>query len=161
MAAITSLVANAVEGLTAEQVTVTDQRGNVLAGPEAASQSAKSDRERTAELEDETEARILSLVEAVVGPGNARVAVNATVDWTNSTTVSEAFTPVTDTNGTQLRTNVSSSVETNTLDEAQGILGAGDVTELNDGNVVAAQIDSSFLVDRAVTTVENLSLIHI
>jgi flagellar M-ring protein FliF len=155
VAAITSLVANAVEGLTAEQVTVTDQRGNVLAGPEAASQSAKSDRERTAELEDETEARILSLVEAVVGPGNARVAVNATVDWTNSTTVSEAFTPVTDANGTQLRTSVSSSVETNTLDEAQGILGAGDVTELNDGNVVAAQIDSSFLVDRAVTTVEN------
>ena len=79
--AIASLVSGAVEGLTREQVTITDQDGTVLTAPGATNGAPADDLERTRELEANIAGDVLAIVEAVAGPGNARVAVNATVDW--------------------------------------------------------------------------------
>ena len=108
--AIASLVSGAVEGLTREQVTITDQDGTVLTAPGATNGAPADDLERTRELEANIAGDVLAIVEAVAGPGNARVAVNATVDWSATSEVSEVFSPVLD-NGEQLRSAASTVIE--------------------------------------------------
>ncbi|MCE8517698.1 flagellar M-ring protein FliF [Ruegeria pomeroyi] len=68
--AIRYLVASAVSGMAAEGVTVIDSNGNVIGTPEAATSSTSEDR---AQLMRE---RVLRLVEARVGRGNAIVEVS-------------------------------------------------------------------------------------
>ena len=65
---------------------------------------------------------VLAIVEAVAGPGNARAAVNATVDWSANSEVSEVFSPVLDDNGEQLRSAASIVIESDDPTTAEGIL---------------------------------------
>ena len=153
--AIASLVSGAVEGLTREQVTITDQDGTVLTAPGATNGAPADDLERTRELEANIAGDVLAIVEAVAGPGNARVAVNATVDWSATSEVSEVFSPVLDDNGEQLRSAASTVIESDDPTTAEGILGTGDIDTLGVASTVRADVDADFLVDRSVKTVES------
>ncbi len=81
--AIQHLVASAVEGLTPSRVSVVDEKGQLLAGGDgdnsAASVQAALDS-RKASYEERVRRQVEGIVASIVGPGRARVEVNATLD---------------------------------------------------------------------------------
>jgi len=94
VATIRNLVATAVPGLSPTRITLADDSGRLLASPsddDAASSAALEDRR--ADVEERLRARILNIVEGVVGPGAARVAVTAELDRESSTATSLVFDP--------------------------------------------------------------------
>ncbi|MCP2679202.1 flagellar M-ring protein FliF [Maricaulaceae bacterium NA33B04] len=94
VATIRNLVATAVPGLSANRITLADDTGRLLASPsdgDMASTAALEDRR--ADVEERLRTRILDLVEGVVGPGAARVAVTAELDHASSTSTQLQFDP--------------------------------------------------------------------
>ena len=77
--AIRYLVASSVPGLSAEQVAVLDANAGVVLSP-GKIDSVQSGQNRTEERERKMEADILNILEARVGPGNARVQVALEID---------------------------------------------------------------------------------
>jgi len=152
---VSALVAGAVEGLAVEQVTISDQNGTVLSAPGVNPGQPANDFERTETLEASIAADVLAIVEAVAGPGNARVAVNAAVDWSSTSEVFEVYTPVVNDNGEQMRSASSTMVESDDPTTAEGILGAGDVAALAAATTVRADVDANYLVDRTIRTIES------
>lgn len=119
--ALKNLVAGAVPNLKPDRVTIIDERGKMLAGPDdgdgagAAAESARN------ETEERLRKTIKDLVEGVVGVGKARVQVTADLDLNRVTTQEEKFDPdgqvvrSTQTNaenGKQLQPNASGGVST-------------------------------------------------
>ncbi len=82
--AISHLVANSVEGLEPENVTITDTRGRILSenrdpnGMLAMSSDQLAFRRK---VERDLEQKALAVLEKRVGPGNATVRVNAVLNW--------------------------------------------------------------------------------
>jgi flagellar M-ring protein FliF len=76
--AIVSTVANSVQGLTASNVVVTDDQGHVLAGSSDSIDTAAAQAKDL--VEQQTETKIETLIDAALGPGHASVAVSADVD---------------------------------------------------------------------------------
>ncbi len=94
VATIRNLVATAVPGLSANRITLADDSGRLLASPsdgDMASNAALEDRR--ADVEARLRTRILDIVEGVVGPGAARVAVTAELDRESSTSTSVQYDP--------------------------------------------------------------------
>lgn len=94
VATIRNLVATAVPGLSPTRITLADDTGRLLASPsddDGASSAALQDQR--ADVEERLRARILNIVEGVVGPGAARVAVTAELDRESSTATSVVFDP--------------------------------------------------------------------
>jgi len=93
---VTRLVAMAVPGLDAKNVTITDTQGNILGGGggEGSPASAASARmELESAYERNTQAKLDAMLAAILGPGKAVVAVDATLDLDKSSVVSEDFDP--------------------------------------------------------------------
>ncbi len=91
---IRNLVATAVPGLSPNRITLADDSGRLLASPtdgDAVSGAALEDRR--ADVESRLRARILDMIEGVVGPGAARVAVTAELNRESSTSTETAFDP--------------------------------------------------------------------
>lgn len=106
--AIRNVVASSVPGLKPEKVTVTDTSNRTLAaGSDDQGFSAASARDAKSTTEQQLQARVLDIVEGVVGPGAARVQVTADIDHSRSTTQQQTYDPdgqvvrSTSTNGTQ------------------------------------------------------------
>lgn len=99
IAAIVHLVANAVEGLGADHVTVVDTKGRLIfkgeGGGEAASllSNAQLDYKRT--VENEIKENVQTMLEGIVGAGRAIVRVNAEVDFNKITLNEEEYDPST------------------------------------------------------------------
>jgi len=91
--AVQNLVAGAVPGLKAEQVSVIDQHNKVLSVAGGSSVAGKMADDRKSEVERRMAARIKELVEGVVGPGRARVEVTADIDMARVTEQKEIFDP--------------------------------------------------------------------
>jgi flagellar M-ring protein FliF len=93
--AIRNLVAGAVPDLVPGRVTISDDRGRLLAsGQEGDADILSTDaEERQVALQDRIRRQVEEIVEGVVGPGNARVQVNATLDWTRATEETQTFDP--------------------------------------------------------------------
>ncbi len=91
--AVQNLVAGAVPGLKAEQVSVIDQHNKVLSVAGGSSVAGKMADDRKTEVERRMAARIKELVEGVVGPGRARVEVTADIDMARVTEQKETFDP--------------------------------------------------------------------
>ncbi|MEX1054734.1 MAG: flagellar M-ring protein FliF C-terminal domain-containing protein, partial [Rhodothermales bacterium] len=91
--AVTQLVAGAVEGLAASDVTILDTRGNLLSNPSSGDENAMITstqlRYQTA-VENHLTEKGQTMLDQIVGPGNAIVRVSATIDF--SRTVSESNT---------------------------------------------------------------------
>lgn len=91
---IVHLVSSSVEGLDPKDVSVVDSGGEMLTAPlddVVAAGSAQLEHQR--EFEREMEARIVSMLEPVVGRGKVRVKVAAAMDFTRMEKTEEKFDP--------------------------------------------------------------------
>ncbi len=90
--AIQHLVALAVSGVSPEDVVVIDSATGIVAGP-GASDNVADPSVKTANLAAQLEAKLLQILEARVGPGNARVSVAAEIDFEQVTTSEVSYDP--------------------------------------------------------------------
>lgn len=93
--AIRHLVASAVNGLKPERVSVIDESGKLLANGATADNplnGATSD-ERKLAYENRLRSEVETIVSSVVGPGRARVQINADFDVNRITQTSDKFDP--------------------------------------------------------------------
>jgi flagellar M-ring protein FliF len=86
---IRHLVASAVEGLSAQDVTVLDARGGLLARPPDA--DGGDPLEMAARVEKKIERQVMDVLEPLVGAGKVRVRASAQVDLTRTSTTAEQF----------------------------------------------------------------------
>jgi len=94
VSAIQHLVAAAVAGLTANNVALVDDKGELLAGGnDGDNASAAGQEERISGFEDRLRQRVENIVSSIVGPGHARVQVAADMDFNRVTETAETFDP--------------------------------------------------------------------
>jgi len=154
---IVHLVASAVPGLTAANVTVVDNNGNVLSSASSDS-SADSDSAATTAYDNQLAASLTALVTKVVGQGNAAVTVHALLNFNQQSTTTNGFQ--TDKNGQPITapTSSSSTKETFTGNGAQaaGVLGSGQPSTATNqaGNYTSAQTQTSTAVGQVTQTVQ-------
>lgn len=94
---IQNLVASSVEGLSANDVTVVDQRGQILSEIKKETNSlagmTASQFEQQQHLDEEFVKKVQSQLDAVLGPGNASVRVSSELDFTQSERTKETYDP--------------------------------------------------------------------
>jgi flagellar M-ring protein FliF len=94
VSAIQHLVAAAVAGLTANNVALVDDKGELLAGGgDADTATGAAQEERTSGFEDRLRQRVENIVSSIVGPGHSRVQVAAEMDFNRVTQTAETFDP--------------------------------------------------------------------
>ncbi|MDP4021508.1 flagellar basal-body MS-ring/collar protein FliF [Methylobacterium sp. NEAU 140] len=92
--AIRHLASSAVEGLRPERVSIVDERGRLLAdGARDANAGAEGFEDRQVGLERRLRGQIEDVIAGIVGPGRARVQVNAELDLNRIESRSETFDP--------------------------------------------------------------------
>ncbi len=95
--AIRNLVASATPGLTANRVTILDETGRLLAAASSSADGAMggddSGDARQASMEEHIRHTVSDIVEGVVGPGKARVQVNADMDFSRVSETAEHYDP--------------------------------------------------------------------
>ncbi len=92
--AIRNVIASSVPNLKPEKVTLTDTSNRTLAaGSDSEGFSAASAQDARDSTEAQLQARIMDIVEGVVGVGGARVQVTADIDHSRSTTQEQRFDP--------------------------------------------------------------------
>ncbi len=92
--AIRNLVASSVEGLAAENISILDGRGELLAGATTGADAGGAAMDdRTTVYEERLRRRLQEIVEGIVGPGGARVQVSAEMDFSQVTETEEKFDP--------------------------------------------------------------------
>ena len=93
--AIRHLVATAVNGMKPERVSVIDESGKLLADGAAPDNplSGVSSDERKLAYENRLRSEVETIVSSVVGPGHARVQINADFDVNRITQTSDKFDP--------------------------------------------------------------------
>jgi flagellar M-ring protein FliF len=133
--AIRHLVATAVNGLKPERVSVIDESGKLLADgatPDNALNGVSSD-ERKLAYENRLRSEVETIVSSVVGPGHARVQINADFDVNRITQTSDKFDP----DGRVLRSSQTREEQSATTDNKDGSVSVG--TELPGGNKQPAE----------------------
>ena len=116
------LVANAVEGLRADDVAVVDHRGNVLTEglkDDPTLGTASSQMKLRKSVEDYFATKVETMLAKVLGPGSAVVRVSADLDVESSTRTEEKFDP----DGQVLRTDT--STEDTTVTNESDVAKAG------------------------------------
>ena len=93
--AIANLVASSISELAMEDVTVVDQKGNLLSTGEENQEllMAARQREYTRKLESDITKRVNSILDPVVGSGRYKAEVSADVDFTAVEQAEEIFNP--------------------------------------------------------------------
>lgn len=93
--AIRHLVASAVNGLKPDHISVVDETGRLLADGAGSDNpfAAGNGDERQLAYENRLRQQVESIVDSVVGPGHARVQVNAEFDLNRITQTSDKFDP--------------------------------------------------------------------
>ena len=93
---IVHLVASSVEGLSAQNISVVDTRGNILSKPSDDGYAANLSTfqiEYQRNLEKSTEERVQSMLEKAVGPGKVSVRISSTLDFKQVETTEEKYDP--------------------------------------------------------------------
>ncbi len=130
---ITNLVSSSIEGMAPEQVTVSDSTGQLLSAAGQGVTSASGDARSQMETDYETRlaANAQSILDTVLGTGNARVSVRADLDMSqrDSTATTHAYTEGTPPESEQ------TSRETYTGDGTAvgGVLGPENTADAADG----------------------------
>ena len=95
IAGIVHLVGSSVPELNPDAVSVIDQNGNLLSQSGAAAPNGldSTQLQHVKQLEQGLAARVLAIVEPIVGPGNVRTQIAADVDFTQSESTAETYTP--------------------------------------------------------------------
>ncbi len=148
--AVRHLVASAVNGLKPERVSVIDETGKLLADgatPDNPFNGASSD-ERKLAYENRLRGEVETIVSSVVGPGHARVQINADFDVNRITQTSDKFDP----DGRVLRSSQTREEQSATSDNKEGSVSVG--TELPGGNKPQQPADSGSRGDQSRKTEE-------
>jgi flagellar M-ring protein FliF len=148
--AVRHLVASAVNGLKPERVSVIDETGKLLADgatPDNPLNGASSD-ERKLAYENRLRSEVETIVSSVVGPGHARVQINADFDVNRITQTSDKFDP----DGRVLRSSQTREEQSATSDNKDGSVSVG--TELPGGNKSQQPADSGSRGDQSRKTEE-------
>jgi flagellar M-ring protein FliF len=150
---IQSMVANAVEGLTAGNVSVVDHRGNVLsenqdqstpAGLSSSQFSARRQHEQYLTKQAE------SMLAKVLGPGNAVVRVSVDINWDSTTRTEEKFDP--DSAVAKTKTTDQEDVASNTTSASPaGSGGVGIASNLGGTNTTGGAVNSSTTTKKTTT----------
>lgn len=132
--AIRNVIASSVPNLKPEKVTLTDTSNRTLAaGSDSEGFSAASAQDAQETTEARLQARIMDIVEGVVGVGGARVQVTADIDHSRSTTQEQRYDP----DGQVVRSTATNGTEsTSTEPTADG--GATATNNIPGGEVPAA-----------------------
>ena len=127
--AIRNLVASATPGLTANRVTILDETGRLLAAASNGDGSADLGGDgvdvRETAMEERLRNTVTDIVEGVVGPGNARVQVNADMDFNRVTTTAEEFNP----DGKVVRSTSTTESTQTSAERAQGATSGANVPD--------------------------------
>ena len=89
--AIVHLVASSIDGLDPSKVTVADSAGRVLSGMDGADGIASTRNQQVAEYQDQLNAKVQTMLDRVLGPGNSTVQVTAVLDFDRSVTESTTY----------------------------------------------------------------------
>ncbi|MBN4075915.1 flagellar M-ring protein FliF [Gammaproteobacteria bacterium AH-315-E17] len=91
---ILHLVASSVAGLQTENVSIVDQRGNLLSQQNDSEFSNSTENIRlTRQIEEDYKNRIISILTPIVGAGNVKAQVSADLNFTIIETTEETFNP--------------------------------------------------------------------
>lgn len=126
--AIRNLVASATPGLTSNRVTILDETGRLLAAastPDGA--VADGVQAEQAAIEERIRQTVTDIVEGVVGPGNARVQVNAEMDFNRISETSEHYDP----EGRVVRSTQTTEGNSSSQERAQGSTAGANVPDAN------------------------------
>lgn len=97
LTAIIHLVANAVEGLEPEHVTVVDTKGRLIfkggKNGDASSNLSNTQLEYKSDVENDIKENVQTMLEGIVGLGKAIVRVNAEIDFSKTTLNEEEYDP--------------------------------------------------------------------
>ena len=137
VSAIVHLAASSVPGLSASDVTVVDNHGDVLTAPgDAGGTSGASNTQQTNAYDSQLAASLTALLGRVVGEGNAAVQVNALLNFNQSQTTTNGLQlnaqgqPVTAPTGQ----NTSNSTYSGTGTPPSGVLGSSQAPTTTGGN---------------------------
>lgn len=116
--AIRHLVATAVNGMKPERVSVIDETGKLLAdgASQSDAQNGAGTDERKASYENRLRQQVEAIVSSIVGPGHARVQLNADFDVNRITQTSDKFDP----DGKVLRSSQTREEQSSTSDGKEG-----------------------------------------
>lgn len=151
---IAHLVASAVPNLSANNVTVADNNGNLLFGPGAGSGPAAA-MSAAQGYDSAAEASLTTMLDQIVGPGNASVRVNAVLGTASTKTSTQGIElgP----KGVPIRAanNVSTSKETfnGTGTALGGVLGTNTVTPAGAGKSTYTKTSSQTSYETGVSNV--------
>lgn len=121
--AITHLISSAVTGLPAENVTIVDQRGNLLTQSGLRGLQT-SQLKFTSEIEGDYQQRIQRILAPLVGDKNVRAQVTAQVDFTQLEKTQEQYQPNADPQKMAIRSRQASLAEQGNARGATGVPGA-------------------------------------
>ncbi|TKV07852.1 flagellar basal body M-ring protein FliF [Citrobacter sp. wls619] len=121
--AITHLVSSAVTGLTAENVTIVDQRGALLT-QNGVGAGQTSYLKYTSEIESDYQQRIQNILSPLVGASNVRAQVTAQIDFTTAEQTQEQYRPNADTQQMAIRSRQSSRSTQGNSQGSTGVPGA-------------------------------------
>ncbi len=93
VSAIAWLVSSSVPKLNAESVSIVDQDGHLMSSPGGEAGMDSTRRNFINDIEQRTAQRILTLLNPIVGPGNVRAQVSASVDFSQREQTSEVYRP--------------------------------------------------------------------
>jgi flagellar M-ring protein FliF len=127
--AIRFLVANGVEGLQPEHVAVIDSTGRAIGdsddssdtGAASAGQVTDKQRQARADLEHYLEGKAQSMLDQVLGPGQAVVRVASEIDYTQVQETSETYDPKSSVIQTETSTTESSTTQSQGSSSAAGV----------------------------------------
>jgi flagellar M-ring protein FliF len=127
VAGIVHLVSSAIPELSPRQVTVVDQRGNMLSGAADETGVAGLDRKQLEylhQVENAIVRRIESILKPITGPDNVRAQVAATLDFSEVEQTSESYKPNADPKEQAIRSQQSTDNQSSTPQAPQGVPGA-------------------------------------
>ena len=151
IAAIAHLVANSVEGLEPENVTITDTRGRILSenrDPNGMLSMSSDQLAFRRKVEHDLEQKALAVLEKRVGPGNATVQVNAVLNWAQVEKTIQEVDP---------EKTVTISEETN----EQSAPGSGENAGSSNSSNTITNYETSKTVQRIVEGVGNISRLSV
>ena len=121
--AITHLISSAVTGLSADNVTIVDQRGNLLTQSGVRGLQT-SQLKYTNDIESDYQQRIQRILAPLVGDSNVRAQVTAQLDFTQHEQTQEQYQPNSDPQKMAIRSRQSSLSEQGNTRGASGVPGA-------------------------------------
>jgi flagellar M-ring protein FliF len=161
LASIVHLVANAVEGLESDQVTVVDTKGRLIfkgeGGGESSSVMSNTQLEYKQKVENEIKENVQTMLEGIVGTGKAIVRVNAQIDFNKITLNQEEYDP----SATAVRSmrNIEESAGTASggtpagqkmVDERRGVLSPAGGSE---NNMLKKDVATNYEINKITRTI--------